>query len=152
MNQLNIINEIFNNFNHEEWLKLKTSLPHRTLILDDINGIYTSNIKQYDKSKSNSKRGIYFHERYDTGEVLYVGQTDNNIAARQSAHAANFKNTSTSEASGEKYRQYIRNNNLTELILNPYYIDLSHLPKGIAAAIEQRFIEYFKPIINREEL
>jgi hypothetical protein len=142
------VNKLMKNFDCKEWLSREESLPHRTLTLDD-NRQHTSRLHHYDKSSSRQKRGVYIHRRHDTKEVLYVGQTDRNIAGRQTSHARSFADENhEGESTGLKYRRYMKDRKLSELVISPSYIDLSSFQTGWPRLIEERYIEHLNPILN----
>lgn len=108
-----------------------------------------------DKSQARLKRGVYRHTTFinDQMHVLYVGKAEgqtSSIAARNSRHLHAFTHPDfTGEMSGKKYRQYMEDNELEELIIVIDYIDMTHHDPSMIPMFERKSIDHFKAVLNQ---
>jgi hypothetical protein len=117
-------------------VKLTSDLEHESL---------TGN----DRSGARHCKGVYRWIHND--QIIYVGKAarKNNIAARQDAHLASFRNTeSTAESSGKKLRGFLENNKVNQMILTIEYIDMSHCKDSTVSAFEDACIKFWNPLLN----
>mgnify|MGYP006108215609 FL=1 len=120
------------------------NLAHKVLIIDDGSSWVTG--------KNNKKvnfPGVYIHRAMKTGKVMYVGKSSNSVGARQSSHSRSFaKPTSKAEMSGRKYNEWMEEQNITKLAINPVAIDMTGYTSSEIDAIEAFLINELKPVIN----
>lgn len=148
MNSLNVINEAlmaidFDNDIEPNFVEYKTI----RLFADNT----TESLSGNDKTKANSKYGVYRHRIVD-GPIMYVGKAERcTIAQRQSSHFMTFRNpANTNERTGIKYRKYIKDRGLQYVDLVVEYIDLSQYNKMIIPMLELQIMEYYQPLLNQE--
>lgn len=102
-----------------------------------------------DRSGARQCKGVYRWIFND--DIIYIGKAarKNNIAARQDAHFASFKNTqSTAERSGIKLRQLLEENGMNEMIITVEYIDMSNCKDSTVGAFEDACISFWNPLLN----
>lgn len=111
----------------------------------------TKNLTGNDKTKANSKNGVYRHKIVD-GPIMYIGKAERStIAQRNASHLTTFrKPLNTNEMSGKKYRNYIEENKLEYIDIQIEYIDLTQYPTMIIPMLELQLMEYYQPILNQE--
>lgn len=129
----------------EDWAMVSKS--YKTIRFT--NDLLAESLTGNDRSGARSCKGVYrwLYEGY----VLYVGRTTrkNNIAARQDAHLANFRNPKLeSESSGKKLREFLLSNNLNEAIIEVEYINMSHCKDSTIEAFENASIAFYDPLLN----
>lgn len=101
------------------------------------------------------QRGVYRHTAIIDGEpmLLYIGKSEgrtSSVASRQNNHLRAYKNPDvTSESSGKKYRQFMEEQALTELIITIDYVDMTHLPMAMIPMFERASIDYLMPALNQ---
>lgn len=102
-----------------------------------------------DRSGARQCKGVYRWIYND--QIIYVGKAarSNNVAARQDAHFASFKNVdSTAERSGIKLRAFLNDHKLTEMIITIEYIDMSGCKDSTVGAFEDACINFWNPLLN----
>ena len=101
------------------------------------------------------QRGVYRHTAIIDGEptLLYIGKSEgrtSSVASRQNNHLRAYKNPDvTSESSGKKYRQFMEEQALTELVIVIDYVDMTHLPMAMIPMFERASIDYLMPALNQ---
>lgn len=113
---------------------------------------YTSDqeIEILSESKNNARCvGLYSYKC--AGVRVYVGLTIcMTVDGRITRHGGAFKNEhNKSESTGKRIRQHMKDHNLDEMIMEIEFIDLSHIPETISV-LEQKSIDYFKPMFNKQ--
>lgn len=111
----------------------------------------TSCLSGNDKTKANSKVGVYRHKIID-GPIMYVGKAERcTISQRQTSHFTTFRHThNTNERTGMKYRKYIKDNDLQYIDIVVEYLDMTQYPKMMIPMLELQIMEYYQPLINQE--
>jgi len=123
------------------------------LTTDGINHIV--NDLQKTPSIAHHRRGVYRHTAIIDGEpmLLYIGKSEartSSIASRQSKHLRAYKNPEvTSESSGKKYRQFMKDFALTELVVIIDYVDMTDMPMFMIPMFERASIDYLMPALNQ---
>lgn len=151
--RLSEIAELFKTIDiNAEW---EDSEHFKNVWLSGQNGEYDYETSGNDRSGARSKRGVYRHMAEIDGEmlVLYVGKSEgstSSIAARQTRHLRAFRDpVFTGESSGKKYRQFMEEYNIAELIISIDYVDMTHMPVAMIPMFERASIDYLMPILNQ---
>lgn len=110
------------------------------------------NLTGNDRTKASIKHGVYMWST-DT-DILYVGKAENcSIAQRTNSHLTSYRTQSnikkTRESSSKKLKTYITENGKA-VIVNIYYLDMTHLDRALISAFEAKLISHYKPILNKE--
>ena len=135
-----------------EW---ETSEHFKNVSLMGQNGNYDYETSGNDNSRARFKRGVYRHMVEIDGEllVLYVGKSEgstSSIAARQTRHLRSYRDPEfTGESSGKKYRQFMEEYNISDLIISIDYVDMTHMPVAMIPMFERASIDYFLPMLNQ---
>jgi mRNA-degrading endonuclease RelE of RelBE toxin-antitoxin system len=136
----------------EEWSNAETFKGVKFIAEEDCFSYQTTG---QDKNKARFKKGVYRHiATVDNKQTtMYVGKAEgvkSSIANRQTSHCYSFKTVdSTSEMSGKKYRNYLRECELKELDILIEYVDMTHMPRCMIPMFERLSIDYFNPKINQ---
>ena len=108
--------------------------------------------KRGKKFVASEAKGIYVWAH--NGTILYVGKTDSEtqtIHKRQKQHRDSFEMKITSESSGRKYREYMKENDLQIMDVVVKYINTEKFNiDGMAELLEAATIKSYKPKLNRE--
>jgi hypothetical protein len=101
------------------------------------------------------QRGVYRHTAVIGGEsmLLYIGKSEartSSIASRQNNHLRAYEKPEvTSESSGKKYRQFMKEQVLTELVITIDYVDMTDMPMAMIPMFERASIDYLMPALNQ---
>ena len=119
------------------------------------NDYYDYKTSGSDRSRAYMKRGVYRHMAEIDGEllVLYVGKSEgltSSIAARQTRHLRAYRDPEfTGESSGKKYRQFMEEYDIAELIISIDYVDMTDMPMFMIPMFERASIDYLMPALNQ---
>lgn len=127
-----------------EW---KNSIPYKIISLSS--DLTAKNLSGKDKSKANTKRGVYRWSILD--KVIYIGRaTSSTIGQRQSSHLTSYRKIySNHERTGKKLRKYMKDNLIDTLIIQIEYIDMSDIQESIEW-FEKKCIATWQPILNSQ--
>ena len=119
------------------------------------NDYYDYKTSGSDRSRAYMKRGVYRHMAEIDGEllVLYVGKSEgltSSIAARQTRHLRAYRDPEfTGESSGKRYRQFMEEYDIAELIISIDYVDMTDMPMFMIPMFERASIDYLMPALNQ---
>ena len=136
----------------KEW---EDATRFKNAILYDHTDEYDYETSGRDSSGAGSKRGVYRHVAEIDGEptVMYIGKAQgktSSIAYRQTCHLRAFRFPDIkSEMSGKKYRSFMEEYHLDELVISIDYIDMTHYHPALISMFEELSIEHFSPVINQ---
>jgi hypothetical protein len=151
--RLSEIAELFKTVDIDAEWKEAQSFKSVCLTADGTN--YEVNHLQKTPTIAHHQRGVYRHTAIIGGEsmLLYIGKSEartSSIASRQNKHLRAYEKPEvTSESSGKKYRQFMEEQALTELVVTIDYVDMTDMPMFMIPMFERASIDYLMPALNQ---
>lgn len=136
-------------------LEWKDCQNFKTVCLTTNGGQHQVTHLQKTPTVAHHQRGVYRHTAIIDGElmILYVGKSEgrtSSIAHRQNNHLRAYEKPDvTSESSGKKYRQFMQEQALTELVITIDYVDMTNMPMAMIPMFERASIDYLMPALNQ---
>jgi len=104
-------------------------------------------------TKRGKCRGIYRMRAVEPPVILYGGSTtsenkSSSCRLRLQSHRLSFTNNNRNESTGLKVRQYMKDNNLSEMRVIYEYVDMSDQSNEDILKAEKYAIKHDKPLFN----